>query len=148
MEKMLILLTECGIPIKCVDFSNYEGSTMYKKILERDPCMALFTRSSMVSEKLAVDLKWRVELEGAGFDWKILGLDVQEVDYVEWVFHQDAYARSGQNYLHNQFYSCMRIGNSTNLEPKLKVLAKNRKLEYLSVNPILTLTIKKFVFPS
>lgn len=41
--------------------------------------MTLFTGSSRVAEKLAVDLKGRVKLEDAGFDWKILGPDVQEV---------------------------------------------------------------------
>jgi len=41
--------------------------------------MTLFTGSSRVAEKLAADLKGRVKLEDAGFDWKILGPDVQEV---------------------------------------------------------------------
>lgn len=41
--------------------------------------MTLFTGSSRVAEKLAVDLKGRVKLEDAGFDWKILGPDVHEV---------------------------------------------------------------------
>lgn len=35
-------------------------------------------------------------LEDAGFDWKVLGPDVQEVDYVAWQADQDAYACSGQ----------------------------------------------------
>lgn len=43
------------------------------------PQMTLFTGSSRVAEKLAVDLKGRIKLEDAGFDWKILGPDVQEV---------------------------------------------------------------------
>lgn len=41
--------------------------------------MTLFTGSSRVAEKLAANLKGRVKLEDAGFDWKILGPDVQEV---------------------------------------------------------------------
>ncbi|KAK8957024.1 putative aldehyde dehydrogenase [Platanthera zijinensis] len=60
------------------------------------PHMTLFTGSSRVAEKLAGDLRGRVKLEDAGFDWKILGPDVQEVDYVAWVCDQDAYACSGQ----------------------------------------------------
>ena len=32
-----------------------------------------------MAEKLALDLKGRVKLEDAGFDWKILGPDVQNV---------------------------------------------------------------------
>lgn len=43
--------------------------------------MTLFTGSSKVAEKLTVDLKGRIKLEDAGFDWKILGPDVQEVSY-------------------------------------------------------------------
>lgn len=45
--------------------------------------MTLFTGSSRVAEMLAVDLKGRIKLEDAGFDWKILGPDVQEVFYVQ-----------------------------------------------------------------
>lgn len=43
--------------------------------------MTLFTGSSRVADKLAVDLKGRIKLEDAGFDWKILGPDVQEVSF-------------------------------------------------------------------
>lgn len=35
-------------------------------------------------------------LEDAGFDWKVLGPDVSDVDYVAWQSDQDAYACSGQ----------------------------------------------------
>ena len=41
--------------------------------------MTLFTGSSRVAEKLSLDLGGRIRLEDAGFDWKILGPDVQEV---------------------------------------------------------------------
>ena len=44
--------------------------------------MTLFTGSSKVAEKLAVDLKGRIKLEDAGFDWKILGPDVNEVSLI------------------------------------------------------------------
>jgi 1-pyrroline-5-carboxylate dehydrogenase len=49
--------------------------------LQANPRMTLFTGSSRVADKLAVDLKGRIKLEDAGFDWKILGPDVQEVSY-------------------------------------------------------------------
>lgn len=51
--------------------------------LQANPRMTLFTGSSRVADKLAVDLKGRIKLEDAGFDWKILGPDVQEVSYKE-----------------------------------------------------------------
>ena len=43
--------------------------------------MTLFTGSSRVADKLAVDLKGRIKLEDAGFDWKIIGPDVEQVCY-------------------------------------------------------------------
>jgi hypothetical protein len=46
---------------------------------QAEPAMTLFTGSSKVAEKLALDLKGRIKLEDAGFDWKILGPDVQNV---------------------------------------------------------------------
>ena len=49
--------------------------------LQGNPRMTLFTGSSRVAEKLAVDLKGRVKLEDAGFDRKILGPDVLQVSY-------------------------------------------------------------------
>jgi 1-pyrroline-5-carboxylate dehydrogenase len=72
-----------------------------------------------VAEKLTIDLRGRVKLEDAGFDWKILGEravylchacsdheiedgsgapgpDVLDEAYVAWQSDQDAYAFSGQ----------------------------------------------------
>eukprot|EP00494_Astrolonche_serrata_P003418 UN03424 len=96
MEQMIRLLHECGLPAEDVDFVNSDGITMNKLLLEANPKMTLFTGSSRVAEKLAADLQGRIKLEDAGFDWKILGPDVQEVDYISWVCDQDAYACSGQ----------------------------------------------------
>jgi 1-pyrroline-5-carboxylate dehydrogenase len=96
MEQMMRLLHYCGLPAEDVDFINSDGKTMNKILLEANPRMTLFTGSSRVAEKLALDLKGRIRLEDAGFDWKVLGPDVQEVDYVAWQCDQDAYACSGQ----------------------------------------------------
>lgn len=56
-------------------------------ILQANPRMTLFTGSSRVAEKLALDLKGRIRLEDAGFDWKVLGPDVQEVPYYIFYFN-------------------------------------------------------------
>jgi Aldehyde dehydrogenase family len=48
--------------------------------------------SSRVAERLAVQMRGKVYLEDAGFDWKILGPDVSDVDYVAWQCDQDAFA--------------------------------------------------------
>ena len=52
-----------------------------KSPLQAQQKMTLFTGSSRVAEKLAQDLRGRVKLEDAGFDWKILGPDVRDVRF-------------------------------------------------------------------
>ena len=40
-------------------------------------------------------LKGKIKIEDAGFDWKITGPDVTDVDFVAYTCDQDAYALSG-----------------------------------------------------
>ncbi|XP_058074885.1 delta-1-pyrroline-5-carboxylate dehydrogenase 12A1, mitochondrial isoform X2 [Magnolia sinica] len=140
MEQMLRLLHDCGLPMEDVDFINTDGLTMNKLLLEANPRMTLFTGSSRVAEKLAVDLKGRVKLEDAGFDWKILGPDVQQVDYVAWVCDQDAYACSGQKCSAQSILFMHENWKSSELLPKMKSLSERRKLEDLTIGPVLTVT--------
>ncbi|KAH9711096.1 Delta-1-pyrroline-5-carboxylate dehydrogenase 12A1 [Citrus sinensis] len=139
MEQMMRLLHYCGLPVEDVDFINSDGKTMNKLLMEANPRMTLFTGSSRVAEKLAVDLKGRVKLEDAGFDWKILGPDVNEVAYVSWVCDQDAYACSGQKCSAQSVLFMHENWSSTSLLSKMKDLADRRKLEDLTVGPVLTL---------
>ncbi|KAL5722649.1 L-glutamate gamma-semialdehyde dehydrogenase [Ranunculus cassubicifolius] len=140
MDQMLRLLHHCGLPMEDVDFINSDGKTMNKLLLEAKPRMTLFTGSSRVAEKLAVDLQGRVKLEDAGFDWKILGPDVQEVDYIAWVCDQDAYACSGQKCSAQSILFMHENWASTSLISKMKSLAERRKLEDLTIGPVLTVT--------
>ncbi|KAL0355602.1 UNVERIFIED_CONTAM: putative aldehyde dehydrogenase [Sesamum radiatum] len=140
MEQMLRLLHDCGLPVEDVDFINSDGKTMNKILLEGKPRMTLFTGSSRVAEKLAVDLKGRIKLEDAGFDWKILGPDVQEEDYVAWVCDQDAYACSGQKCSAQSLLFMHENWGKSSLLNKLTSLAARRKLDDLTVGPVLTFT--------
>ncbi|XP_039122662.1 probable aldehyde dehydrogenase isoform X2 [Dioscorea cayenensis subsp. rotundata] len=140
MEQMLRLLHECGLPKEDTDFINADGITMNRFLLKANLQMTLFTGSSRVAEKLAADLKGRVKLEDAGFDWKILGPDVQEVDYVAWVCDQDAYACSGQKCSAQSILFMHENWASSGLIPKMKNLAGRRKLEDLTIGPVLTVT--------
>ncbi|XP_038678953.1 delta-1-pyrroline-5-carboxylate dehydrogenase 12A1, mitochondrial isoform X1 [Tripterygium wilfordii] len=140
MEQALRMLHFCGLPVEDVDFINSDGKIMNKILLEAKPRMLLFTGSSRVAEKLAVDLKGRIKLEDAGFDWKILGPDVQEVDYVAWVCDQDAYACSGQKCSGQSILFMHENWSATDLISKLKDLAQRRKLEDLTIGPVLTFT--------
>ncbi|GAA0143557.1 dehydrogenase [Lithospermum erythrorhizon] len=140
MEQMMRLLHNCGLPMEDVDFINSDGKTMNKLLQEANPRMTLFTGSSKVAEKLALDLKGRIKLEDAGFDWKILGPDVLEMDYVAWVCDQDAYACSGQKCSAQSMLFMHENWNKNSLISKLKDLAARRKLDDLTVGPVLTLT--------
>ncbi|XP_060170212.1 probable aldehyde dehydrogenase isoform X2 [Lycium barbarum] len=140
MEQMLRLLHDCGLPVDDVDFINSDGKTMNKLLVEAKPRMTLFTGSSRVAEKLADDLNGRVRLEDAGFDWKILGPDVNEVDYTAWVCDQDAYACSGQKCSAQSILFMHENWRETTLMQKMKELAARRKLDDLTVGPVLTVT--------
>ncbi|XP_038977491.1 delta-1-pyrroline-5-carboxylate dehydrogenase 12A1, mitochondrial isoform X3 [Phoenix dactylifera] len=145
MEQMLRLLHYCELPKEDVDFINSDGVTMNKFLLEVKPKMTLFTGSSRVAEKLAADLKGRIRLEDAGFDWKILGPDVQKVDYVAWVCDQDAYACSGQKCSAQSILFMHENWVSSELIPKMQSLAERRKLEDLTIGPVLTVTTESML---
>ncbi|CAL9193425.1 unnamed protein product [Musa hybrid cultivar] len=145
MEQMLRLLHDCGLPREDVDFINSDGKTMNKLLREAKPQMTLFTGSSRVAESLAVDLKGRIKLEDAGYDWKILGPDVQEVDYVAWVCDQDAYACSGQKCSAQSILFIHENWASSELLSKMQLLAGRRNLQDLTVGPVLTVTTESML---
>ncbi|CAL9075353.1 unnamed protein product [Musa textilis] len=145
MEQMLRLLHDCGLPKEDVDFINSDGKTMNKLLLEAKPQMTLFTGSSRVAEKLAGDLKGRIKLEDAGYDWKILGPDVQEVEYVAWVCDQDAYACSGQKCSAQSILFIHENWASSELLSKMQLLAGRRKLQDLTIGPVLTVTTESML---
>ncbi|KAG6484439.1 delta-1-pyrroline-5-carboxylate dehydrogenase 12A1, mitochondrial-like [Zingiber officinale] len=145
MEQMLRLLHDCGLPKEDVDFINSDGKTMNKLLIEAKPQMTLFTGSSRVADKLAVDLKGRIKLEDAGFDWKILGPDVQEVDYVAWVCDQDAYACSGQKCSAQSILFIHENWTASELLSKIQHLAERRTLQDLTIGPVLTFTTESML---
>ncbi|KAG8086202.1 hypothetical protein GUJ93_ZPchr0010g10647 [Zizania palustris] len=145
MEQMLRLLLACGMPAEDLDFINSDGITMNKLLLEANPKMTLFTGSSRIAEKLAADLKGKIKLEDAGFDWKVLGPDVQEVDYISWVCDQDAYACSGQKCSAQSILFMHKNWSSSGLLDKMKILSERRKLEDLTIGPVLTVTTASMI---
>lgn len=111
--------------------------------------------SSRVSERLAKDLHGRLKVEDAGFDWKILGPDVpaasrvlglseaeaaRQREYVAWVCDQDAYACSGQKCSAQSMLFVHRNWVRAGLLDRLGELASRRKLEDLTIGPVLTWT--------
>ncbi|EQC34516.1 aldehyde dehydrogenase [Saprolegnia diclina VS20] len=145
MYEALRMLHACGMPTSDVDFINSDGPVMNELLLKGKPKNTLFTGSSVVAEKLASDLKGRIKLEDAGFDWKILGPDVSDEDYVAFVCDQDAYACSGQKCSAQSILFMHENWTKAGIEAKLKTLAARRNLDELTIGPVLTVTTKRML---
>ena len=140
MEQTLRLLHACGMPREDVDFLNADGPAT-QRLLERAPVRnTLFTGSSKVAEALAHALAGRIKIEDAGFDWKILGPDVADDDYVAYVCDQDAYAYSGQKCSAQSILFMHENWRAAGFEAKLAALAARRTFDDLTLGPVLSVT--------
>jgi 1-pyrroline-5-carboxylate dehydrogenase len=138
IQEFLRLLHACGLPHHDVILVHTNGPNMEYLLKEVDPKMTLFTGSSVVAERLSKLLHGRIKIEDAGFDWKILGPDVSDIDYVAHISDQDAYALSGQkcsaqslvfahkNWVNNKFFD------------KIKHYAEQRNLKNGTISPVMT----------
>lgn len=96
MEQLIRLFHACGMPPEDLDLVHCSGPTM-QKLLESSPVRnTQFTGSSRTAERLVAALKGKVKIEDAGYDWKVTGPDVSEIDYVAYMIDHDAYAFGGQ----------------------------------------------------
>ena len=102
---------------------------MEKLLKKVKPRNILFTGSSTVAEHLSKAFSGKVKIEDAGYDWKILGPDVGDVDYVAWQCDEDAYAAIGQKcsaqsilFMHTNWHKEDFLG-------KLEKQAKRRNLK-------------------
>ncbi|KAG3149188.1 putative aldehyde dehydrogenase [Phytophthora idaei] len=145
MQETLRMLHECGMPMTDVDFINSDGAVMNDLLMQVKPRNTLFTGSQAVAEKLAKDLSGRIKLEDAGFDWKVLGPDVRDFDYVAWTSDQDAYACSGQKCSAQSVLFMHKNWVKAGLEKKLVELAARRKLSDLTIGPVLTVSTKRML---
>eukprot|EP01023_Acetabularia_acetabulum_P005622 TRINITY_DN12301_c0_g1_i1.p1 TRINITY_DN12301_c0_g1~~TRINITY_DN12301_c0_g1_i1.p1 ORF type:complete len:318 (-),score=71.58 TRINITY_DN12301_c0_g1_i1:1072-2025(-) len=102
------------------------------------PRNTLFTGSQRVAEKIAADMNGKVRLEDAGFDWKILGPDVSDIDFVAYQCDQDAFACSGQKCSAQSILFMHSNWKKAGLMEKVAKLAEKRKLEDLTIGPVLT----------
>lgn len=97
-----------------------------------------FTGSSKVAEHIAKKTNGRVRVEDAGFDWKILGPDVSNFEYVCWQSDQDAYGASGQKCSAQSIVFMHENWEKAGFVNGIKKLAGRRKLEDLTVGPVIT----------
>ena len=141
IEQFLRFLHTCGLPKEDVDLIHTGGREM-GVLLEQAPLRSVqFTGSSSVAEHLSRELRGKVYIEDAGFDWKILGADASPewLDYVAWQCDQDAYAASGQKCSAQSILFAHTHWVQAGLFQKLQNRAAMRHLEDLTIGPVLTI---------
>jgi 1-pyrroline-5-carboxylate dehydrogenase len=138
MEQFLLFTQACGLPLQDVNYLNCTIPDMEYVVDNANFRVIQFTGSNKVAEHLAAKTHGRVRLEDAGFDWKILGPDVQNLDYVAWVSDQDAYAASGQKCSAQSIVFVHENWVKAGFVDKIAHLAARRKLEDLTIGPVLT----------
>lgn len=142
-EQFLRLAHHCGLPLTDIDLMYSDGPVANKVLVDAETRMTLFTGSQAIAEKLTIDLRGKVKLEDAGFDWKILGPDVptkqNEFDYVVWQADQDAYAFSGQKCSAQSIMMMHQNWVDQGVTQKLADQAARRRLSPdLTISPVLT----------
>ena len=142
-EQFVRLLIHAGLPAEDLDLIHCRGSEM-GKLLEagRDKIrLVQFTGSSGVAERISTLMNGAVRLEDAGFDWKVIGPDYDEkwLDYVAWQCEQDAYNATGQK-CSAQSILFVHENWSRDLLPRIESLAARRKIDDLTLGPILSWT--------
>jgi 1-pyrroline-5-carboxylate dehydrogenase len=143
VQEFLRLLHACGLPHHDVILVHTNGLNMEHLIRECDPRMTLFTGSSHVAERLSKLLHGRIKIEDAGFDWKILGPDVSDIDYVAHISDQDAYALSGQKCSAQSLLFAHKNWVDKKFFDKLKFYAESRSLKNGTISPVMTWNNKR-----
>ena len=139
-EQFLRMLHHVGLPTTDVDYVYSDGPTFNDLVVRGNCRMTLFTGSQAVAEKLTLDLRGRVKLEDAGFDWKVLGPDVNHkyLPFVAWQSDQDAYAFSGQKCSAQSMLLAHDNWVQAGIIEAIKERAAKRNLSDLTLGPVLT----------
>jgi 1-pyrroline-5-carboxylate dehydrogenase len=145
MEQFLRLLHHCGMDMGDVDFLNCRGPVAQEVIVQTPVRLTQFTGSSRVGEILSEATHGKVRLEDAGFDWKVIGPDVGDVDYVAWQCDQDAYAANGQKCSAQSIAFIHENWKEADLVDKMKALAAKRSIVDLTNGPILTVSTQQIL---
>jgi 1-pyrroline-5-carboxylate dehydrogenase len=138
VEQFIRFLHHCGMPLTDVNLINGHGQAIEQMIRQETFRMIQFTGSSKIANHLAQISKGKIKIEDAGFDWKILGPDVSDIDYVAYTSDQDAYAFSGQKCSAQSILFAHDNWVSQGFFSKLSSLASRRSLSDLTIVPVLS----------
>lgn len=137
-EQFLRFLHHCGMPLEDVDLLNSRGEAIEKMVRDGLFRNIQFTGSTKIADHITTLNKGRVKIEDSGFDWKVLGPDVADLEYVSYTSDQDAYAFGGQKCSAQSILFAHKNWVNAGLFEKLKELAERRSLDNLTIVPILT----------
>lgn len=142
IEHFVKLLLHCGAHADSLTFVNASKEGMENILKEGKETIRQthFTGSSGVAEHLIHVLDGKVRFEDSGFNWKVLGPDVADVEFVASVADQDAYAAGGQKCSATAMLLMHENWKQTDFLERIKKLASQRNLENLSVSPVMSMT--------
>jgi 1-pyrroline-5-carboxylate dehydrogenase len=147
MEEVLRIMIDCGMPAGDVNLLHCGGRVMNDFLVQAGPLVrnVQFTGSSGVAEDLAVLLHGKIKVEDAGFDWKLLGPDVADYDFVAYTCDQDAYAHTGQKCSAQSILLAHENWVEKGLYEDMAKISAERTHDDLSIGPVLSVTTKEFL---
>lgn len=145
MEQLVRMLQDCGLEPDAIDYMQGRGRLMEHILYEGEARVTQFTGGQDIAEQLCAKLKGRVRLEDAGFDWKVLGPDVHNVEYVAWQSDLDAYGFTGQKCSAQSMLFAHENWVNAGMFEKLEQMAARRTLDDLSIGPVLSWTTEEII---
>jgi len=142
-QEFLNLALKCGLPKNDISLIHTNGPNMEHLLLNSNLRMTQFTGSSRVGEHLSKALSGKIKLEDAGFDWKITGPDVQDIDYAVYVNDQDCFAISGQKCSAQSLMFLHKNWVKEGFLDKFSERAGKRRFSDLTIVPVMTWNNKK-----
>ena len=137
-QEFLNLMLKCGVPKTDIALIHTNGSNMEHLLTNSNLRMTQFTGSSKVAEHLSKLLFGRIKIEDAGFDWKITGPDVDQIDYAVYVTDQDCFAGSGQKCSAQSVMFLHKNWSKAGFLEKFKERAMKRRFSDLTIVPVMT----------
>jgi len=137
-QEFVNLLLKCGMPKNDLALIHCNGSNMEHLLTNSRLRMTQFTGSSHVADKLSVLLKGRIKVEDAGFDWKITGPDVLDIDHVASICDQDCFALSGQKCSAQSLLFLHENWSKLDFLEKFKNITTKRSVKEGSISPVLS----------
>jgi len=138
MEQLVRMMHYCGMETTDLDYIHCNGPIMEHILVNGKARMTLFTGGQTTAEHLCARLKGRIKLEDAGFDWKVLGPDVGNMEYVAWQSDLDSYGYTGQKCSAQSMMFAHPNWVKAGLFEKLEQMAKRRTLDDFTIGPVLS----------